>query len=241
MLEALPVILSLIMGCEFMEPMEAGSHRWEASLPPLPTANRLSYRSCSGWYRSIKCDARLPFESLLERDLMVIQDVDPDVANFALKPETLVWTNGQREQRYTPNFRVVTREGRFVYREAIPRRKLNADPSLKGRRSRITDACAVRGASFELWTETEIRKQPRLANCRRIRAAVAFLTPINLTIVRTGLADGRPVSLASLQATIGSDPILVGALLGLVAVGELTLDLDAVIGPDTELHPRSTA
>ncbi|MGF7178493.1 hypothetical protein [Azospirillum doebereinerae] len=223
-----------------MEPMEAGSPRWEASSSFLPKANRLSYRSCSGWYRSIKCNARLPFESLLERDLMVIQDVDPNVANFALKPETLVWTGGQREQSYTPDFRVVTQEGKVVYREAMPRRKFDADPSLKGRRSRITDACVARGASFELWTETEIRKQPRLANCRRIRAAVAFLTPANLTIVRTGLVDGRPISLATLQAIIGSDPLLVGALLGLVAVGELTLDLDAVIGPDTQLSPRGS-
>lgn len=123
----------------------------------------------------------------------------------------------------------------------MPRRALDADPSLKGRRPHITDACALRGAAFEIWTETEIRKQPRLANCARIRAAVAFLTPANLAIVQAGLAERRSISLGALQATIGLDPILVGTLLGLVAIGELALDLDAVIGPSTELHSRRTA
>lgn len=224
-----------------MKPKEETTHRWEAASPPAQPGNRLFYRSCSGWYGSIKSGARLPFESLLERDLMVIQDIDPDIAHFTLKPETLIWTDGRREQRYTPDFRVVTWDGRVVYREAMPRRKFDADPSLKGHRPRITDACVARGASFELWTETEIRKQPRLANCIRIRAAVAFLTPDNLAIVRDGLANGLPTSFAALQATIGSALDLFGALLGLVAIGELALDLDAVIGPNTELHPRRTA
>ncbi|CAO3379262.1 hypothetical protein [Azospirillum argentinense] len=220
--------------------MEESSYRWEEASPDR-TATRLSYCSCSGWYRSIRGDIRLPFESLLERDLMVIQDIDPDVVAFAGKPETLIWADGRRERRYTPDFRVVTREGKIVYREAMPRRALDADPSLKGRRPHITDACALRGAAFEIWTETEIRKQPRLANCARIRAAVAFLTPANLAIVQAGLAERRSISLGALQATIGLDPILVGTLLGLVAIGELALDLDAVIGPSTELHSKRTA
>ncbi|MBK3778141.1 DDE-type integrase/transposase/recombinase, partial [Azospirillum brasilense] len=90
----------------------------------------------------------------------------------------------------------------------MPRRALDADPSLKGRRPHITDACALRGAAFEIWTETEIRKQPRLANCARIRAAVAFLTPANLAIVQAGLAERRSISLgcpASHHRT-GPDP-----------------------------------
>lgn len=212
--------------------------RWEVSPMYSHTSIRLSYRSCSGWYQSLKCGVQLPFESLLERDLMVLQDIDPEVGAFTLKPDTLIWSDGGRELRYTPDFQVITRNGRVVYREAMSQRKLDADPSLKGRRSRITEACAARGASFEVWTETEIRKQPRLANCARIRAAVAFLTPTNLSIVRTALAAGRPVSLGALQAALGLNPELVGALLGLVAVGELTLDLNAAIGADTELHPR---
>lgn len=212
--------------------------RWEVAPDCTQISMRLSYRSCSGWYQSLKCSVQLPFQSLLERDLMVIQDIDPEVSAFALKPETLIWSDGGRELRYTPDFQVVSRNGRVVYREAMSQRKLDADPSLKGRRSRITEACAVRGASFEIWTETEIRKQPRLANCARIRAAVAFLTPTNLSIVRAGLAAGRPVSFGALQAALGPNPELVGALLGLVAVGDLTLDLDAVIGPDTKLYSR---
>lgn len=223
-----------------MASMEEVTYRWEDAAP-TQTATRLSYRSCSGWYRSIKCDARLPFESLLERDLMVIQDIDPDVVVFTRKPETLIWKEGRRQRRYIPDFRVVMQERKVVYREAMPRRTLDADPTLKGRRPRITDACAARGATFEIWTETEIRKQPRLANCSRIRAAVAFLTPANLAIVRAGLTEGRSTSLSALQAIIGADPTLVGTLLGLVAVGELGFNLDAEIGPNMELHSRRIA
>lgn len=227
--------------CQAMNSTDNKVFRWEVVPVCTQTSIRLSYRSCSGWYQSLKCGVQLPFESLLERDLMVLQDIDPEVGAFALKPETLVWSEGGREMRYTPDFQVVSRNGAVVYREAMSQRKLDADPSLRGRRSRIIDACAARGASFEIWTETEIRKQPRLANCSRIRAAVAFLTPTNLSVVQTGLAADRPVSLGSLQTALGPNPEFIGALLGLVAVGELTLDLNAAIGPDTELHPVRTA
>lgn len=219
-----------------MKPLDEVVFRWEVAPVHAQTSIRLSYRSCSGWYQSIKCGVQLPFGSLLERDLMVLQDIDPEVDAFAFKPETVIWADGGSEWRYMPDFKVITRNNRVVYREALPQRKLDADPSLQGRRSRIIDACAARGASFEIWTETEIRKQPRLANCSRIRAAVAFLTPTNLSVVRTGLAAGCPVSLGSLQIALGPNPEIVGALLGLVAVGELTLDLNAAIGPDTELY-----
>lgn len=224
-----------------MKSMDEIVFRWEVAKVRAQASIRLSYRSCSGWYQSIKCGVQLPFESLLERDLMVLQDIDPEVDAFALKPETLIWVDNGREQRYTPDFQVISRNGRVVYREAMSQRKLDADPSLKGCRLRITDACAARGSSFEIWTETDIRKQPRLANCSRIRAAVAFLTPTNLSVIRTRLVADRPVSLGSLQTALGPNPEFVGVLLGLVAIGELKLDLNAAIGPDTELHPGRSA
>lgn len=200
-----------------------------------PTA-KLGYQSCTGWYTSVKGRVRLPFESLLERDLMIVQDIDPDVVEFVAQPETFTWYEGRRQRCYTPDFRVVTVGGQVLFREVKPQAKLATDLSLKGRLPRIIEECAARGATHEFWTEVEIRQQPRFGNCGRIRAAVSFLTPANLTIVRSALAARLPTTLAAVREAVGPAPELVNAILGLVAIGELALDLDAIIGPHTELR-----
>jgi len=126
----------------------------------------------TGTFPSRKMGQLVAFESLLEADLIALLEVSPDVLRFHAQPETIRWREPTgRLRRYTPDFLVETaREGR-VYREVKPRRRLLKDPTLGGRRARIVAECAERGGQFEVWTEVEIRAEPRAANVRAILAA----------------------------------------------------------------------
>jgi hypothetical protein len=48
----------------------------QSNLKRNPAA-RASYGSATGWYDSLKMSVSVPYESLLERDLLLVLDIDP--------------------------------------------------------------------------------------------------------------------------------------------------------------------
>ena len=111
-----------------------------------------------GTFPSLKNNALVPFESLLEADLIALMEQDQDITAYFAQPETFCWRASNRKvRRYTPDFLVIYSDGRRAYREVKPTKHLRRDESLRGRRSRIELECSARGASFEVWTEKDIR------------------------------------------------------------------------------------
>ncbi|MDH7970657.1 hypothetical protein QH494_00530 [Sphingomonas sp. AR_OL41] len=199
-------------------------------------AGRPGQRSCTGWYQSIKAGDALPYESLLERDALLLLDFDPDVAQFGVQPETFVWTEAGRQRRYTPDIRLETVGGAVIYRQVKLATRLAADPTLGGRLPAIEAECAARGARHEMWLDTDIRRQPRLSNVRRLRATVAVLAAENLDAIHTIITRlPIPSNLGAAAEALGGRPVHVNIVLGLVAVGELAVDLDRPLDDDTVL------
>jgi hypothetical protein len=115
-------------------------------------------RSCAGDFPSKKNGVLVPFESLLEGDLVVLMEKDRRIARYWAQPETFRWRDDAgRRRQYTPDFLVLKVDGTRVYREVKPKKRRKRDPDLGGRLPRIKQECAVRGAQFEFWTEDEIR------------------------------------------------------------------------------------
>lgn len=199
-------------------------------------ARRPGQRSCTGWYQSIKASDALPYESLLERDALLLLDFDPDVAQFVVQPETFVWTEAGRQRRYTPDIRLETVGGEVIYRQVKLATRLAADPTLGGRLPAIEAECAARGSRHEMWLDTDIRRQPRLSNARRLRATVAVLAAENLYAIQTIITRlPFPSNLGAAAEALGGRPVHVNIVLGLVAVGELAVDLDRPLDDDTVL------
>lgn len=117
-------------------------------------------RSCAGVAPTHKGVGKVPFESILELDLVELMTDDGDVTSLRAQPETFRWVDGLTGERrsYTPDFLVQRTDGTSVYREVKPSKVLVADPELGGRRARIELECRARGADFEVWTEREIRR-----------------------------------------------------------------------------------
>ncbi len=112
--------------------------------------------SFSGRIPSAKNGHTVEYESQLEARLIRQMEADPEVLLYEAQPETFRWRDGSgRARRYTPDFRVKARVG-WIFREVKPRRKWEADPTLKGRLQDILRECLSRGAAFEVWTESDL-------------------------------------------------------------------------------------
>lgn len=201
-------------------------------------AERPGRKSCTGWYQSIKAGDGLAYESLLERDALLLLDFDPNVTHLSVQPETFVWTEAGRQRRYTPDIRLEMADGAVIYRQVKLATRFAADPTLGGRLPAIEAECAARGARHEMWLDTDIRRQPRLSNVRRLRAAVAVLAAENLLSIRTTLTLlPFPSTLGVAAAALGGQAVHTNVVLGLVAIGDLVADLDRPLDENAVLMP----
>ena len=100
------------------------------------------------------------FEGRLGFDLTAMVAADASIATARVRPETFVWrdANGGRHA-FTPDILAIRTDGSRVYRTARSHARLLRDIDLLGRRTRIELECAARRATFEVWTEREIREQ----------------------------------------------------------------------------------
>lgn len=185
----------------------------------------------------------VPYESLLEADLVTILCVDPEVDGFWAQPEAFRWRQDGKVRRYVPDFLILTTAGARAYREVKPLRRLRKDPSLGGRRPAIEAESARRGATFETWTEKEIRRSPRLENAREIlcHAGPVWDEPALAALRRTIRAGTCPGTTGELLRSAGLGPDALCTLLGLVALDELRIDLDQPLSLRSRLVGRRTA
>ncbi len=192
--------------------------------------------SFTGYHPSRKMKALVAFESLLEADALTLLEVDVAVVSYETQPLTLRWRDGaMRRRRYTPDLLVTTGHG-LTYREVKPGRRYLRDPSLGGRRDRIEAECAALGANFEVWTDADIRREPRLSNARAIlaegrrvgdawaEARARVLLPACATVGELARAAGLPPSRA------------LRAVMRLAALGEAGIDVEAPLGPATRIQ-----
>lgn len=66
----------------------------------------------------------VPYESLLEADLVTILCVDPEVDGFWAQPEAFRWRQDGKVRRYVPDFLILTTAG-----ARVPRGQAPASPS----------------------------------------------------------------------------------------------------------------
>lgn len=170
---------------------------------------------------------RVPFESSVEADLILIMEVDSTVAGFWAQPETFRWRQDGRARRYTPDFLVQMTDGNFEYREVKLLKHLKRNPTFDGRRERIEQECRTRNAKFEIWTETDVRRLPRYANTRLI---LSHGGPVRddraLAALRLVLATAEPTSIGDLLQRARLETEHIGSVLRLIRFGEIGVDLD---------------
>lgn len=195
----------------------------------------LKRHACSGVYRAVRFGP-IGYSSKRERDAAVLLDMTQAVRAVRAQPETFDLGIKGRGRRYTPDFFVELCDGSLVWLEIKHLDYMTQHPQLDGRQPLLEAICALRGGQFVLWTDTEIYRQPRWRNARRLRAAVGHVTAARAAaILEICATHGFPVPLGVVIENAGDDLGLVEAALGLCALGRLALDLDRPIDHDAML------
>lgn len=113
----------------------------------------------------------IPFESSLERDLLVLLDFDSTVEDVLEQPFRITYKGADgRERYYTPDFLVQYENGDRVIYEVKYRANLKEEwASLKPRFRAAIRYAKRNGMRFSIATEVEIRGTAYLANVKFLR------------------------------------------------------------------------
>jgi len=203
--------------------------------PVRKGARGRSQRSIVYDFVSRKMNGRVPYESTVERDLIIRMELDREITGFWAQPETFEWVQDGRRRRYTPDFLVHFFNGSSAYREVKPLAKWIEDWDFGGRRDEIERECAVRESAFEIWTDGMIREQPMLSNALTIVSELGpNLDERALASLRYVLKDGIPPTIADLLESARLSTASIRSVFALAAMLEISVDLSKPLG----LHSR---
>ncbi|MER9843501.1 hypothetical protein NKJ59_19930 [Mesorhizobium australicum] len=174
--------------------------------------------------------------SLLERDLHILLEADPSFESFALEAHSLIYFahaehgNFQRHT-YTPDVVARTTSGEIVVLEGKAA-ALRAKANWAEKERLIREAYWYdHGVRFCVLTEFDIRKEPRLSNCKVIVSRSRGADDPELALRLGDTIRVRPHTLGQLYRTIPAPKASVFAtIMALVYRGKIQFDLAQPLG-----------
>lgn len=182
-----------------------------------------SGRHFRGRYPSRKLGRMVAFESLIERDVILLLEFSRGVQSYQEQPERIVYSDGQAMREYYPDFEARLASGPRVHIEVKPSAKLDSPKIAKKLQRIATHYAQHRDEHFRVITELDARKEPLYTNLKtlsplRAKPAASFhALPTRL--------HGKPWH--DLEASIGRD-----VLLKQVALGNLVCNLASPLQGD---------
>lgn len=156
-----------------------------------------------GYFSSIKMDALIPWESQLELDCLRILEVDNNVIGIHAQPEWVTYACQGRERRYCPDFAVQYRDGSNRRIEV----KYEADavrPEMQERFVAVGSVYSAHRVEFRVMTESEIRREPRLANAKRMLRDLHLVPRSDLSQRVADIFNvRRPQTIRALEEALG--------------------------------------
>lgn len=204
------------------------SGRSNTATNPGPTRKVITRRTARviGLFSSVKMERQVAWESQLEFDHLRLMEVDNAVVAFHAQPEECPYVHQGKPRRYYPDLRVELADGSVRMVEV--KYKADADaPENKERFVIIKALYAERGISFEVVTELDIRRQPRLANAKLMLDYRDYDPSESLNLrVAEAFAVRRPVTLGDLEAALGFPTERRGELYAMALRGHFGIDLE---------------
>ncbi len=177
-------------------------------------------RRFRGYFPSAKLGRMVPWESLLERDAILLLEFSPGVISYEAQPVVVHYSDGVQIREYYPDFEVVLGCGSVVHLEIKPTDRL-ANPEVASKFRAVASHYAARHREFRVLTEEDIRREPRLVNLRNLAYLVGrpgHVLPSSADLLRHFI---EPQPFLAVEALLGRDTTL-----RLIAAGDLACNLD---------------
>jgi hypothetical protein len=170
-------------------------------------------------------DRMVAWESLLERDALLLLELSPGVVAYQEQPEEIRYWDGEAIRSYVPDLLVTLHDEHMVLIEIKPRAEL-ARPNVRAKYGRIAEHLQTQGRAFRLLTEEEIRLEPQFSTLQRL--LYRYNHPASPLPSGAELASvfqrAQQIPLAQCEASFGADGVHT-----LIAQGRLFVDLSLPI------------
>ncbi|VVE63213.1 hypothetical protein PCA31118_01154 [Pandoraea captiosa] len=182
-----------------------------------------SGRHFRGRYPSRKLGRMVAFESLIERDVILLLEFSRGVQSYQEQPERIVYSDGQTMREYYPDFEAKLASGPRVHIEVKPSAKLDSPKITKKLQQIAAHYAQHREEHFRVITELDARKEPLRSNLKTLSPlrAKPAASPHGLSMY----LPGKPWH--ALEASVGRD-----VLLKQIALGNLVCDLASPLQGD---------
>lgn len=190
-----------------------------------------SGRRFRGKFPSVKMGRMITWESLLEKDVLLLLEFSPGVISYREQPAVIKYADGTRIRKYYPDFELVLVDDTLVHLEVKPSKELDKT-KVRRKYERIAEHYRTRPIDFRIITELEIRREPRFSNLELIAYAHShpwYQQPTQETLI--SFFQGEAKSLHECDSVLGA-----ASTHRLIANGKLICDLDLPLTADTPIR-----
>lgn len=126
-----------------------------------------SGRGMRGYFPSLKMGRMVAWESLLERDAILLFEFSPGVVRYEEQPELVFYPDGDQLRKYFPDFQITTIGEINFQIEVKASSKLIRQKTADKFRA-IATHYQAQSRCYRILTELEIRREPQLSNLKNL-------------------------------------------------------------------------
>lgn len=127
-----------------------------------------SGRKIRGYFPSRKMGQMVEWESLLERDAILLMEFSSGIKSFREQPEKIIYYAGHEQREYYPDFRITLSGDSVADVEVKPKAQLQTR-KVGEKLAHVTNHYDRLGRRFMVLTDERIRRQPLLSNLNRLQ------------------------------------------------------------------------
>lgn len=187
-------------------------------------------RGFRGYFPSQKLGRMVAWESLHERDAILLLEFCREVVSYQEQPTVIQYFDGHQMREYYPDFEVLLEDQRRIHLEIKSSTQV-AKPKVAKKLRAIAAHYQSRDQLFQILTEKELRREPLLTNVRALiklkRHSIPAL-PSEANLIQDLGIGPQPLRVA--EDLYGRDTAW-----RLVAAGRLVCDLNLPLASDTSI------
>lgn len=188
----------------------------------------------NGKFASRKMGRCLPWESQIERDFLILAEIDPTISAIYAQPVRILYMTDGCKASYVPDFAIVGAFGTEIH-EVKPDAEA-AKLEMQAKFGAAATVCADSSIVYCVALESAIREAPVLDNAQMLARYLHLRVDTLLKAAVRDVVDGRPgIAVGSLLGSNVAGGLSEAVVHGLLAQGVLRADLRQPLGPRSSL------